>query len=50
MSKRNSAAAKTAARERLRAERERDAKRAKIRRQVIVACSAVAVLAAVSTA
>ncbi|WP_329216359.1 DsbA family protein [Streptomyces sp. NBC_01485] len=46
MSKRNSAAAKTAARERLRAERERDAKRAKIRRQVIVACSAVAVLAA----
>ncbi|SEQ43784.1 Protein-disulfide isomerase [Streptomyces sp. yr375] len=46
MSKRNSAAAKTAARERLRAEREREAKRAKVRRQVIVATSAVAVLAA----
>ncbi|MEV1062214.1 DsbA family protein [Streptomyces sp. NPDC050263] len=45
MSKRNSAAAKTAARERLRVEREREAKRAKVRRQVIVACSAVGVLA-----
>ncbi|OQD54698.1 disulfide bond formation protein DsbA [Streptomyces phaeoluteigriseus] len=46
MSKRNSAAAKTAARERLRIERERQAKRAKIKRQVIVACSVVGVLAA----
>lgn len=46
MSKRNSQAAKTAARERLRAEREREAKRAKVRRQIIVACSIVGVLAA----
>ncbi|MER6984975.1 DsbA family protein [Streptomyces carpinensis] len=46
MSKRNSQSAKTAARERLRAERERQAKRAKARRQIIVACSVVAVLAA----
>ncbi|GGX63434.1 DsbA family protein [Streptomyces anandii] len=46
MSKRNSQTAKTAARERLRAEREREAKRAKVRRQIIVACSVVAVLAA----
>ncbi|NGO44016.1 thioredoxin domain-containing protein [Streptomyces ureilyticus] len=46
MSKRNSQSAKTAARERLRAERERQAKRAKIKRQVIVACSVVGVLAA----
>lgn len=46
MSKRNTQAAKTAARERLRAEREREAKRAKVKRQVIVACSVVAVLAA----
>ncbi|MDC0770096.1 thioredoxin domain-containing protein [Streptomyces sp. HD] len=46
MSKRNSQAAKTAARERLRAEREREAKRAKVRRQIIVACSVVGVLAA----
>ncbi|MGX4692737.1 thioredoxin domain-containing protein [Streptomyces sp. JNUCC 63] len=46
MSKRNSQAAKTAARERLRAERERQAKRAKIKRQIVVACSVVAVLAA----
>ncbi|MFI1163802.1 thioredoxin domain-containing protein [Streptomyces sp. NPDC020801] len=46
MSKRNSQTAKTAARERLRAEREREAKRAKARRQIIVACSVVAVLAA----
>jgi protein-disulfide isomerase len=45
MSKRNSAAAKSQARERLRQERERQAKRAKIKRQVIVACSIVAVLA-----
>jgi protein-disulfide isomerase len=46
MSKRNSQSAKTAARERLRQERERQAKRAKVRRQAIVACSVVAVLAA----
>ena len=45
MSKRNSAAAKTAARERLRAERERQAKRAKVKRQLVVAGSVVAVLA-----
>ncbi|OAH14430.1 thioredoxin domain-containing protein [Streptomyces jeddahensis] len=45
MSKRNSQAAKTAARERLRAERERQAKKDKVRRQLIVAGSAVAVLA-----
>jgi protein-disulfide isomerase len=45
MSKRNSAAAKTAARERLRAERERQAKRAKVKRQLIVAGSVVGVLA-----
>ncbi|MFE5888703.1 thioredoxin domain-containing protein [Streptomyces sp. NPDC056468] len=46
MSKRNSQAAKSAARERLRAEREREAKRAKVRRQLIVAASVVGVLAA----
>ncbi|POX52188.1 disulfide bond formation protein DsbA [Streptomyces sp. Ru71] len=46
MSKRNTQAAKTAARERLRAEREREAKRAKVKRQLTVAVSAVAVLAA----
>ncbi|MDT0615442.1 DsbA family protein [Streptomyces lancefieldiae] len=45
MSKRNSQAAKTAARERLREERERQAKRDKAKRQVIVACSVVGVLA-----
>lgn len=45
MSKRNSQQAKNAARERLRLERERQAKRAKIKRQVIVACSIVGVLA-----
>ncbi|WP_151772805.1 thioredoxin domain-containing protein [Streptomyces abyssomicinicus] len=45
MSQRNSQAAKTAARERLRQERERDAKRAKARRQVVVAVSVVAGLA-----
>jgi protein-disulfide isomerase len=45
MSKRNSKAAKTAARERLRAERERAAKRAKVKRQIVVACSIVGVLA-----
>ncbi|MGI5425201.1 thioredoxin domain-containing protein [Streptomyces sp. CA-179760] len=46
MSKRNSQAAKTAARERLRIEREREAKRAKTKRQVVVALSVVGVLAA----
>ncbi|MET8946939.1 thioredoxin domain-containing protein [Streptomyces sp. NPDC004542] len=46
MSKRNSQSAKTAARERLRQERERQAKRDKVKRQVIVAGSVVAVLAA----
>ncbi|MEW2399090.1 DsbA family protein [Streptomyces sp. NPDC046862] len=45
MSKRNSQEAKRAARERLREERERQAKRAKVRRQLIVAGSMVAVLA-----
>ncbi|MFJ6013445.1 thioredoxin domain-containing protein [Streptomyces sp. NPDC092952] len=45
MSKRNTQQAKTAARERLRAERERQAKRDKTRRQAIVAGSIVAVLA-----
>lgn len=45
MSKRNSQEAKRAARERLRQERERQAKRAKVRRQLIVAGSMVAVLA-----
>ncbi|MFF1653640.1 thioredoxin domain-containing protein [Streptomyces sp. NPDC058255] len=45
MSQRNSKAAKTAARERLREERERQAKRDKVRRQAIVAGSLVAVLA-----
>ncbi|MGW5279615.1 thioredoxin domain-containing protein [Streptomyces collinus] len=46
MSKRNTQSAKTAARERLRQERERQAKRDKARRQLIVAGSVVAVLAA----
>ncbi|MER6674262.1 thioredoxin domain-containing protein [Streptomyces sp. NPDC000983] len=46
MSKRNSQAAKSAARERLRVEREREAKRAKVKRQAVVACSVVGVLAA----
>ncbi|MER6087886.1 DsbA family protein [Streptomyces bluensis] len=45
MSKRNSQEAKRAARERLRQERERQAKRAKVRRQLVVAGSMVAVLA-----
>ncbi|WP_328899741.1 DsbA family protein [Streptomyces sp. NBC_00441] len=45
MSKRNSQANKSAARERLRAERERQAKKDKARRQIIVAVSAVGVLA-----
>lgn len=46
MSKRNSQAAKMAARERLRQERERQAKKAKVKRQATVAVSVVAVLAA----
>ncbi|MEU2377637.1 thioredoxin domain-containing protein [Streptomyces misionensis] len=46
MSKRNNQAAKTAARERLRQERERQAKRDKARRQAIVAGAVVVVLAA----
>ncbi|WP_069811829.1 thioredoxin domain-containing protein [Streptomyces sp. TP-A0874] len=45
MSKRNSQDAKRAARERLRAERERQAKRDKVRRQLLVGGSVVAVLA-----
>ncbi|MFJ6831242.1 thioredoxin domain-containing protein [Streptomyces sp. NPDC091209] len=45
MSKRNSQESKTAARERLRLERERQAKRDKIKRQAIVAGCLVAVLA-----
>jgi protein-disulfide isomerase len=45
MSKRNSPEAKRAARERLRAERERQAKREKLRRQFIVGGSVVAILA-----
>ncbi|MFI9624256.1 DsbA family protein [Streptomyces sp. NPDC052042] len=45
MSKRNSQANKAAARERLRAERERQAKREKTRRQILVGLSIVAVLA-----
>ncbi|MCX4232957.1 DsbA family protein [Streptomyces sp. NPDC020707] len=45
MSKRNSQASKSAARERLRIERERQAKRDRARRQIIVAGSIVAVLA-----
>ncbi|MFE0092266.1 DsbA family protein [Streptomyces sp. NPDC058991] len=46
MSARNSRANKAAARERLRLERERQAKKERIRRQVVVAVSTVAVLAA----
>lgn len=45
MSKRNSQANKAAARERLRAERERQAKREKTRRQIVVGVSVVAALA-----
>ncbi|MGW6224364.1 DsbA family protein [Streptomyces olivaceus] len=45
MSKRNTQAAKTAARERLRQERERQAKRDKVKRQAVVAVSIVGVLA-----
>ncbi|MEV6160483.1 DsbA family protein [Streptomyces sp. NPDC052052] len=47
MSNRNSQANKAAARERLRAERERQAKKDKTRRQIIVGASVVAVLAVV---
>ncbi|WP_330457243.1 DsbA family protein [Streptomyces sp. NBC_00820] len=46
MSQRNTQSAKTAARERLREERERQAKRDKAKRQLVVAASVVAVLAA----
>ncbi|MFF0202980.1 DsbA family protein [Streptomyces sp. NPDC005017] len=46
MSKRNSQAAKSAARERLRVEREREARKAKARRQLVVAGTVVGVLAA----
>ncbi|MEU2596805.1 thioredoxin domain-containing protein [Streptomyces hirsutus] len=45
MSKRNSQAAKTAARERLRVEREREARKAKVKRQLVVAGTIVGVLA-----
>ncbi|WP_406412564.1 DsbA family protein [Streptomyces halstedii] len=45
MSKRNSQANKSAARERLRAERERQAKKDKTRKQIVVGVSVVAVLA-----
>ncbi|MEU9114421.1 thioredoxin domain-containing protein [Streptomyces sp. NPDC048483] len=45
MSNRNSQASKTAARERIRAERERQKKREKMRRQLIVAGSVVGILA-----
>jgi protein-disulfide isomerase len=45
MSARNSKASKAAARDRLRAQREQDAKRAKVRRQFIVAGAVVALLA-----
>ncbi|MFD5657210.1 thioredoxin domain-containing protein [Streptomyces hirsutus] len=45
MSKRNNQAAKTAARERLRVEREREAKKAKVKRQLVVAGTIVGVLA-----
>jgi protein-disulfide isomerase len=48
MSKRNSLAAKTAARERLRAERERQAKRDRLRRQILVAGGVVATLAIIA--
>ncbi|MEU2430126.1 DsbA family protein [Streptomyces sp. NPDC007861] len=46
MSARNSQANKAAARERLRAERERQAKKDKVKRQLVVVASTVAVLAA----
>lgn len=44
MSSRNSKASKSAARERLRIQREKEAKRAKVRRQILVAASVVVVL------
>lgn len=47
MSKRNSQAAKSAARERLRQEREREAKRAKAKRQSLVVLAVIVVLAIV---
>ncbi|MCG7529706.1 DsbA family protein [Streptomyces sp. OfavH-34-F] len=47
MSKRNSQASKTAARERLRAERERQAKKDRARRQVVVGVSVVAGIAVI---
>ncbi|MDF6041925.1 DsbA family protein [Streptomyces sp. JH14] len=50
MSKRNSQANKAAARERLRAERERQAKKDKVRKQVVVAVSVVGVLAVAGVA
>ncbi len=50
MSQRNSLQAKTAARERLRVERDRQAKRAKAKRQVLVALSIIVVLAIVGGA
>ncbi|BBA96752.1 hypothetical protein RVR_2201 [Actinacidiphila reveromycinica] len=46
MSSRNSKQSKAAARERLRVQREKEAKRAKVRRQVLVAAGVVVVLAA----
>jgi protein-disulfide isomerase len=46
MSSRNSKQSKAAARERLRIQREKEAKRAKVRRQVLVAAGVVVVLAA----
>jgi protein-disulfide isomerase len=48
MSQRNSLAAKTAARERLRAEREKQAKRDKIRRQLLVGGGVIATLAVIA--
>ncbi|MER5848392.1 DsbA family protein [Streptomyces sp. NPDC002012] len=50
MSNRNSQANKAAARERLRAERERQAKKDKVRRQIVVGISIVGVLAVVGAA
>lgn len=47
MSKRNSAEAKRAARERIRAEREREARRARIRRRLVVAGAALAIVGVV---
>lgn len=50
MSARNSKTSKAAARERLREERERQARKDKVRRQFVVAGSAVVVLAIVEAA